>query len=153
MPGHTQRQRQVPAQPVMKVAAMVWGAWPFHRAATTNLRHGTVTMDTLISLGVTAAFGWSLYALFLGQAGTTGMHDSFALLARGSGTGSIYLEVASGVTAAILAGRYFEARAKRRSGAALRALLDLGAKDVAVGADGETGRAGAKQQGRRAAAR
>ncbi|HEY3609006.1 MAG TPA: heavy metal translocating P-type ATPase, partial [Pseudonocardiaceae bacterium] len=111
---------------------VIWGAWPFHRAAATNLRHGAATMDTLISLGVTAAFGWSLYALFLGQAGMTGMHDSFSLLARGSGTSSIYLEVASGVTAAILAGRYFEARAKRRSGAALRALLDLGAKDVAV---------------------
>jgi Cu+-exporting ATPase len=111
---------------------IVWGAWPFHRATWTNLRHRAVTMDTLISLGVTAAFGWSLYALFFGQAGQPGMHDTFDLIARGSGTGSIYLEVASGVTAAILAGRYFEARARRRSGAALRALLDLGAKDVAV---------------------
>jgi Cu+-exporting ATPase len=115
---------------------VVWGAWPFHRAAWTNLRHGAATMDTLISVGVTAAFGWSLYALFLGGAGDTGMHDGFALLARGSRTDSIYLEVAAGVTAAILAGRYFEARAKRRSGAALRALLDLGAKDVAVLRDG-----------------
>jgi Cu+-exporting ATPase len=115
---------------------VVWGAWPFHRAAATNLRHGAATMDTLNSLGVTVAFGWSLYALFLGQAGTAGMHDTFSLLARGSGTSAIYLEVASGVTAAILAGRYFEARAKRRSGAALRALLELGAKDVAVLRDG-----------------
>jgi Cu+-exporting ATPase len=121
---------------VLAAPVVVWGAWPFHRAAATNLRHGAATMDTLISLGVGAAFGWSLYALFFGQAGAAGMHESFSMLAQGSGTGSIYLEVASGVTAAILAGRYFEARAKRRSGAALRALMELGAKDVAVVRDG-----------------
>jgi Cu+-exporting ATPase len=112
---------------------VVWGAWPFHRAAWTNLRHGTSTMDTLISMGVLAAFGWSVYALFWGTAGMTGMTHPFELtVARGSGKGNIYLEAAAGVTTFILAGRYFEVRAKRRAGAALRALLHLGAKDVAV---------------------
>ena len=112
---------------------MVWGAWPFHRAAWTNLRHGAATMDTLISLGTLAAFGWSLYALFFGTAGEPGMTHAFELTVdRSDGAGNIYLEVAAGVTTFILAGRYFEARAKRRSGAALRALLELGAKDVAV---------------------
>jgi Cu+-exporting ATPase len=116
---------------------VVWGAWPFHRAAWTNLRHGAATMDTLVSLGVTAAFAWSLYALFFGTAGTPGMTHGFELtLAPSDGTGNIYLEVASGVTMFILAGRYFEKRAKRRAGAALRALLELGAKDVAVLRDG-----------------
>ena len=103
---------------------VVWGAWPFHRAAWLNLRHGTATMDTLISLGTLAAFGWSLYALFLGTAGEIGMEHGFSLTAdRGSGDGQIYLEVAAGVTTFILAGRYAEVRAKRRSGAALQALL------------------------------
>jgi Cu+-exporting ATPase len=112
---------------------VTWAAWPFHRAAWANLRHGAATMDTLISMGVLAAFGWSLYALFLGGAGEPGMEMPFTLVpSRGSGAEEIYLEVASGVTTFILAGRYFEARAKRRSGAALRALLSLGAKDVAV---------------------
>jgi Cu+-exporting ATPase len=116
---------------------ITWGAWPFHRAAWTNLRHGTATMDTLISVGTLAAFGWSLYALFLGTAGEIGMQHGFSLTAeRGSGAEQIYLEVAAGVTTFILAGRYFEARAKRQSGAALRALLSLGAKDVAVLRDG-----------------
>jgi Cu+-exporting ATPase len=116
---------------------VAWGAWPFHKAAWTNLRHAAATMDTLISLGVTAAFGWSLYALFVGDAGQPGMTMPFTLVpSRGSGADEIYLEVAAGVTLFILAGRYFEARAKRRSGAALRALLSLGAKDVAVLRDG-----------------
>jgi Cu+-exporting ATPase len=116
---------------------VVWGAWPFHRAAWTNLRHGAVTMDTLVSLGVGAAFGWSLYALFFGTAGMPGMWHGFELIAqRGTEGSTIYLEVAAGVTAAILAGRYFEARSKRRAGAALRALLELGAKDVTVLRDG-----------------
>ena len=115
-----------------------WGALPFHRAAWTNLRHGAATMDTLISLGVTAAFTWSLYALFIGGAGETGMTMPFTLVpSRGSGADEIYLEVASGVTVFLLAGRYAEARAKRRSGAALRALMQLGAKDVAVLRDGD----------------
>ena len=114
----------------------VWGAWPFHRAAAVNARHGAATMDTLVSVGVTAAYLWSVYALFFGAAGRAGMRMSFAWLARGSGTGATYLEVAAGVTALVLLGRYFEARAKRRSGAALRALLSLGAKDAAVLRDG-----------------
>src|SRR5687767_12467832 len=112
---------------------VVWGALPFHRAAWTNLRHGATTMDTLVSVGVLAAFGWSLYALFVGDAGGPDMRMPFELsIERGGGAHEIYLEVASAVTVFILAGRYFEARAKRRSGAALRALLELGAKDVAI---------------------
>jgi Cu+-exporting ATPase len=111
----------------------VWGAWPFHKAAWTNLRHGAATMDTLVSVGVVAAFGWSLYALFLGTAGVAGMRHTFELTApAGSASGNMYLEVAAGLTAAILSGRFFEARSRRRAGAALRALLELGAKDVAV---------------------
>ncbi|WP_029108133.1 heavy metal translocating P-type ATPase [Mycobacterium sp. URHD0025] len=116
---------------------VVWGALPFHRAAWTNLRHGNATMDTLISMGTIAAFGWSLYALFWGTAGMPGMTHPFSLsISQSDGTGNIYLEVAAGVTTFILAGRYFEARSKRRAGAALRALLELGAKDVAVLRDG-----------------
>jgi Cu+-exporting ATPase len=116
---------------------VVWGAWPFHRAAWSNLRHGTATMDTLISMGTLAALGWSVYALFWGTAGMPGIKHAFELtIARTDGTGSIYLEAAAGVTTFILAGRYLEARAKRRAGAALRALLELGAKDVSVLRDG-----------------
>ncbi|MEO5974057.1 MAG: heavy metal translocating P-type ATPase [Ilumatobacteraceae bacterium] len=116
---------------------VMWGAWPFHRAAWANLRHAAATMDTLISVGTLAAFGWSLYALFLGSAGELSMRHGFSLTPqRGMGSSQIYLEVAAGVTVFILAGRYFEALAKRRSGAALRALLELGAKDVAVVRDG-----------------
>ncbi|MFD0813108.1 heavy metal translocating P-type ATPase [Amycolatopsis umgeniensis] len=112
---------------------VTWGAWPFHRPAWTNFRHGAATMDTLISLGVAAATLWSLYALLFGAAGVPGMRHGFELtMERGSGSGNLYLEVAAGVTTFLLAGRYFEARSKRRSGAALRALLELGAKDVAV---------------------
>jgi P-type Cu+ transporter len=112
---------------------VVYGGLPFHRAALTNLRHGAATMDTLISTGTLAAFGWSLWALFFGTAGEPGMTDRFSFtVARTDGSGNIYLEVAAGVTLFILAGRYFEARSKRRAGAAVRALLELGAKDVAV---------------------
>jgi Cu+-exporting ATPase len=111
----------------------VWGAWPFHRAALANLRHRAATMDTLISLGVVAAFAWSVYALFLGGAGHEGLHHGFSLtIVRGSAGQNIYLEVVVGLTAAILTGRFFEARAKRRAGSALRALLEMGAKEVAV---------------------
>ncbi|MFD1250519.1 heavy metal translocating P-type ATPase [Nocardioides ginsengisoli] len=119
---------------------VAWGAWPFHKAAWTNLRHGTSTMDTLISLGTLAALGWSLYALFWGTAGTPGMKHPFELtIERSDGSGNIYLEAAAGVTTFILAGRYFEQRSKRRAGAALKALLELGAKEVAVlGPDGVT---------------
>jgi Cu+-exporting ATPase len=109
---------------------VVWGAWPFHRAAVLNLRHGTTTMDTLISVGVSAAYLWSLYALFFGDAGMSGMTMEVSL--TGSGGEELYLEVAAVVTTFIVAGRYLERRAKQQSGAALRALLSLGAKDVAV---------------------
>jgi len=112
---------------------VAWGAWPFHKAAWTNVRHGATTMDTLISLGTLAALGWSLYALFLGTAGTPGMTHPFELtVSRSDGAGNIYLEAATGVTTFLLAGRYVEARSKRRAGAALRALLELGAKEVSV---------------------
>ncbi|MCZ4610593.1 heavy metal translocating P-type ATPase, partial [Streptomyces sp. Lzd4kr] len=117
---------------------VVYAGWPFHKAAFTNLRHGAATMDTLISVGTVAAFLWSLWALFLGTAGEPGMTHPFELtIARGDGSGNIYLEAAAGVVAFILAGRYFEARSKRKAGAALKALLELGAKDVTVlGGDG-----------------
>jgi Cu+-exporting ATPase len=122
---------------VLAAPVVTWGAWPFHEAMWVNLRHGAASMDTLVSLGVLAAFGWSLYALFIGDAGTTGMHMPFALtIGQMSGNDEIYLEAASGVTVFLLAGRYLEARAKRRSGAALEALLSLGAKDVVLLRDG-----------------
>jgi Cu+-exporting ATPase len=112
---------------------VLWGAWPFHRAAWANLKHATATMDTLISVGTLSAWLWSLYALFLGDAGQNGMRMVFNLIpASGGGASEIYLETASIVTTFILAGRYFEARAKRRAGAALKALLELGAKDVSI---------------------
>ncbi|MDO3701456.1 heavy metal translocating P-type ATPase [Micromonospora sp. C28SCA-DRY-2] len=112
---------------------VVYGGLPFHRAAWINLRHGAATMDTLVSLGTLAAFGWSVWALFLGTAGTPGMTHPFSFdISRTDGAGNIYLEAAAGVTVFILAGRYFEARSKRTAGAALRALLELGARDVAV---------------------
>ena len=116
---------------------LTWGAWPFHRAALKNLRHGTATMDTLVSLGVAVSFAWSLYALGFGSAGEPGMTMPFTLLAeRGDATGHIYLEVGAALTTFLTIGRWLEARAKRRAGSALRALLELGAKDVAVLRDG-----------------
>ncbi|MGW6735506.1 heavy metal translocating P-type ATPase [Streptomyces sp. NPDC055013] len=112
---------------------VTYAGWPFHKAAFTNLRHGAATMDTLISVGTSAAFLWSLWALFFGTAGEPGMTHPFELtIARSDGSGNIYLEAAAGVIAFILAGRYFEARSKRKAGAALKALLELGAKDVTV---------------------
>ncbi|MFF3858410.1 heavy metal translocating P-type ATPase [Streptomyces sp. NPDC002209] len=118
---------------------VVWGALPFHRAAWTNARHGAATMDTLVSVGTLAAFAWSLWALFFGHAGMPGMRHGFTLIAvqggavsRTDGSSAIYLEVAAGVVSFILLGRYLEARSKRKAGAALKALLELGAKDVAV---------------------
>ncbi|HVV09195.1 heavy metal translocating P-type ATPase [Amycolatopsis sp.] len=120
------------ATPVIAYAAL-----PFHQAAWANLRHGAATMDTLISVGTFAAYLWSVYALVFGTAGEIGMTDSFRLtVERMGGDGNIYLEVVAAVTTFLLAGRYFEARSKRRAGAALRALLELGAKDVAVLRDG-----------------
>ncbi|MEU4259981.1 heavy metal translocating P-type ATPase [Streptomyces fradiae] len=116
---------------------VLYAGWPFHRAAWTNLRHGAATMDTLISVGTAAAFLWSVWALFFGTAGMHGMRHPFELtISRGDGSGNIYLEAAAGVTTFILAGRYFEARSKRRAGAALRALMELGAKEVTVLRDG-----------------
>ncbi|WP_327226503.1 heavy metal translocating P-type ATPase [Streptomyces platensis] len=120
---------------------VVWGGLPFHRAAWTNLRHGAATMDTLVSLGTLAAFGWSVWALFLGDAGMPGMRHGFDLTVSRADAGTqIYLEAAAGVTAFLLLGRYLEARSKRRAGAALRALLEWGAKDVAVLRDGREAR-------------
>jgi Cu+-exporting ATPase len=116
---------------------VVWGGLPFHQAAWTNARHGAATMDTLVSVGTLAAFGWSLWALFLGDAGMPGMRHGFDFtVSRTDGASTLYLEVAAGVVAFILLGRYLEARSKRRAGAALRALMELGAKDVAVLRDG-----------------
>ncbi|WP_314175385.1 heavy metal translocating P-type ATPase [Streptomyces winkii] len=122
---------------VLAAPVVVWGGLPFHRATWTNLRHGAATMDTLISVGTLAAFGWSLWALFFGDAGMPGMRHGFEFtLSPGAGTSALYLEVAAGVTTFLLLGRYLEARAKRKAGAALRALMQLGAKDVAVLRDG-----------------
>ncbi|MGO0577976.1 heavy metal translocating P-type ATPase [Ornithinimicrobium panacihumi] len=116
---------------------IIWAAWPFHKAAWTNLKHGTATMDTLISMGTSVALLWSLYALFFGTAGTPGMTHPFEFtIAPSDGAANIYLEVGAGVTMFILAGRYFEKRSKRQAGAALRALLELGAKEVSVLRDG-----------------
>ncbi|MCW7991119.1 carbonate dehydratase, partial [Streptomyces platensis subsp. clarensis] len=117
---------------------VVYAAWPFHKAAWTNAKHGAATMDTLISVGTIAAFLWSLWALFFGTAGTPGMTHAFEFtIARTDGAGNIYLEAAAGVTAFILAGRYFEARSKRKAGAALKALMQLGAKEVTVLKNGQ----------------
>ncbi len=116
---------------------VVWAGWPFHRAAWINARHGAATMDTLVSVGTTAAFLWSILALFVGTAGDRGTthHFSFAL-ERTDGMSNIYLEVAAGVITFVLLGRYFEKRSKRQAGAALRALMEMGAKEVAVLRDG-----------------
>ncbi|MET8434117.1 HAD-IC family P-type ATPase, partial [Streptomyces sp900116325] len=112
---------------------ITYAAWPFHRAAWANARHGAATMDTLISVGTSAAFLWSVWALIFGTAGMAGMTHPFELtIGRSDGAGNIYLEAAAGVTAFILAGRWFEARSKRKAGAALKALLELGAKEVTV---------------------
>ena len=122
---------------VLAAPVVVWAGRPFHAAAWANLKHGAATMDTLVSVGTLSAFLWSLYALFLGTAGEPGMRHPFELtVAPSDGAANIYLEVAAGVTLFVLAGRYFEKRSKRRAGAALRALLELGAKDVAVLRDG-----------------
>ncbi|WJK33669.1 heavy metal translocating P-type ATPase [Solwaraspora sp. WMMA2065] len=122
---------------VLAVPVVLYGGLPLHRAAWTNLRHGAATMDTLVSMGTLAALGWSLWALFFGTAGTLGVTHPFSLsIGHGTAAANIYLEVAAGVTVFILLGRYFESRAKRRAGAALRALLELGARDVAVLRDG-----------------
>ncbi|GAB3219873.1 heavy metal translocating P-type ATPase [Glycomyces halotolerans] len=116
---------------------VVWGGWPFHRVAAINLRHRAANMDTLVSMGTLAAFLWSVWALFLGDAGMPGMTHPFSLTgSAGEAASNIYLEAAAGVTAFVLLGRYLEHRSKRQAGAALRALMELGAKDVAVLRDG-----------------
>ena len=117
---------------------VIWAGWPFHKAAWMNLKHGAATMDTLISVGTSAAMIWSIIALFFGTAGDRGVVHPFELtISRSDGLGHIYLEVAAGVITFILLGRYFEKRSKRRAGAALRALLELGAKEVSVLRDGK----------------
>ncbi|WP_433547636.1 heavy metal translocating P-type ATPase [Streptomyces sp. CA-294286] len=127
---------------------VVWGALPFHRAAWTNLRHGAATMDTLVSVGTLAAFGWSLWALFLGGAGMPGMRHGFSLTAgRADDAAAVYLEVAAGVTVFLLLGRWLEARSKRQAGAALRALMVLGAKDVTVLRGGREARIAVRELG------
>lgn len=118
---------------VLATPVVFWGAYPFHRATWMNLRHGKATMDTLISIGTLSAYFWSLYELLANQAGVTGMDGMTAM----AGMPEVYFEVATAVTVFLLAGRYFEARAKQRSGAALRALADLGAREVAVLRNGE----------------
>jgi Cu+-exporting ATPase len=120
----------------LAVPVGLWGAWPFHRAAAVNFRHGAATMDTLVSIGVIAALVWSSVALLFGSAGTIGMHMTFRWFGSSDGRDELYFEVASAVTVFLLAGRYFEARAKVRSGAALNALLDLGAKTATLIRDG-----------------
>jgi len=114
----------------------IWGAWPLHRAAWLGLGHAAATMDTLVSVGVAASFGWSLYALLFGGAGQAGMRMSFAFTFGQASGQTLYLDTAAGVTTAVLAGRYLEARARVRSGSALSALAGLGAKTVAVLRDG-----------------
>lgn len=111
---------------------VVWGGWPFHRAAAVNLRHGALTMDTLVSLGTLTAFAWSLWALFLGHAGMPGMTHEWTFGVRGTPGGDVYLEVAAGVVTILLLGRVLEARSKRRAGESLRTLLDLAPREVAV---------------------
>ncbi|MDP4972322.1 MAG: cation transporter, partial [Pontimonas sp.] len=121
----------------LAVPVATWGAWPFHRAAAINARHGVATMDTLISVGVGAALGWSLYALFFGGAGMPGMTMTLELFGQpGEGSHEIYLEVAAAVTTFMLLGRYLEHREKRVAGAALRALMESGAKEATVLRDG-----------------
>ncbi len=122
---------------VLATPVVLWAAWPFHRAAWMNLRHAATTMDTLVSMGVSAAYLWSVAALTVGTAGELGMVHPFELtVQRSDGLGNVYFEAATGVTTFLLAGRYFEKRSKRRAGAALRALLELGAKQVSVLRDG-----------------
>jgi Cu+-exporting ATPase len=122
---------------VLTTVVVAWGALPFHRAALANLRHATASMDTLVSVGTLAAYGWSLYALLLGGAGAPDHRHTFGTTLSATGSGAhLYLEVAAGVTAFVLAGRFAEARARRRSGAALDVLLGLAATEASVLRDG-----------------
>ena len=116
---------------------VIWAAWPFHKATWQNLKHGASTMDTLVTMGISAAFIWSLYALFIGTAGEPGMTHPFEItVSPTDGASNIYLEVAAGVTMFLIAGRYFELRSKRRASSAMRALLQLGAKEATVLSNG-----------------
>lgn len=118
---------------VLTTPVVTWGAFGFHRAAVRNLRHGATTMDTLVSLGVGAAWLWSTIALFFGPAGEIGMtHELDFSLQRGDQFMNVYFEAAAAITTFILAGRWFEARSKRSAGSAVRSLLDLGAKEVVI---------------------
>ena len=121
---------------VLATPVVAWCGWPFHRAAAANLRHGAATMDTLISLGTLAAYAWSVYALVFGHAADHPGHGFSLTLDRSDAAANVYFEVAAGIIAFILAGRYFELRAKRNAGSALRALLELGAKEASVLRDG-----------------
>ena len=118
----------------LSAPVVTWGAWPFHRAALMNARHRSTTMDTLISLGIVAAVSWSVWALVWGDAANSSAHSSMTSMSGGM---HVYFEVAVAVTIFLLAGRYFEARAKRRAGDALRALLALGARTATILRDGE----------------
>jgi Cu+-exporting ATPase len=123
---------------VLTVPIYAWAAWPFHHSALVNARHLSTTMDTLISLGTTAAFGWSLYALFFGDAGKLGYTDMFQLaLTRGAGEANVYFEAVAGIVVFLLLGRYIEARSKVAAGEAVRALLHLGATEATILVDGK----------------
>ncbi|TLP98510.1 copper-translocating P-type ATPase [Nesterenkonia salmonea] len=123
---------------VLAAPVVVWAGWPFHKAAWANFKHGAATMDTLIAVGTSAALIWSIIALFFGTAGQPGVVHPFELtISRTDGLGHIYLEVAAGVITFVLLGRYFEKTSKRQAGAALRALLELGAKEVSILRDGK----------------
>ena len=121
----------------LSLPVVTWGAWPFHRAATLNLRHGGFTMDTLVSLGVGMSTLWSLWAMFFGDAGAVGLSHEFTLRPGGHAAEMIYFEAAAGVTTFILLGRWIEARSKKEAGAAIKALMQLGASDATVLEDGE----------------
>ena len=121
---------------VLATPVVAWGGWPFHRAAAANLRHGALTMDTLVSLGTLTAYAWSVWALWFGGAGMLGMTHGWTFGVRGEPGGDVYLEVAAGVVTILLLGRVIEARSKRRAGASLRALLDLAPREVTVLVDG-----------------
>lgn len=122
---------------VLTTPVVLYGGARFHRSAWVNLRHGATTMDTLISMGSLAAYIWSLVAMFFGHAGMIGMTHEFSFrLERTDGLGNIYFEAAAAIITFILAGRYFEAKSRRSAGEAVRALLTLGASDVAVLRDG-----------------
>ena len=121
----------------LSLPVVTWGAWPFHRAAALNLRHGGFTMDTLVSLGVGMSTLWSLWAMFFGDAGAAGLGHEFTLRPGGHAAEMIYFEAAAGVTTFILLGRWIEARSKKEAGAAIKALLQLGASDATVLEEGE----------------